>query len=54
MKEPLCKEECELILPFSNVLNEKVKNGTVTKNDFITFISLVKEILKEPQNETTK
>jgi len=47
MKQPLSKQECKLIFPFSDVLNQKVKSGTVTKNDISTFISIVKEILKD-------
>ena len=49
MKEQIFKEHCELMRPFSEVLNQKIKDYTVTKNDISTFISVVKDILKEPK-----
>ena len=48
-QQQLSKIECEQIEPFVRVLNQKIYTQNCTKEDISTFISIVKEILKEPK-----
>jgi transcription elongation factor GreA-like protein len=47
--QQLSKIECEQIEPFVRVLNQKIYTQKCNKADLSTFISIVKEILKEPK-----